>query len=160
MHQRAPNITLPWLGGRSFAMFGILSKMWRKTFRVEGCFSFLPKSLLFSSPWLEKVVPKSISFLEHSSAFVFQKVRFCSNEDIQKLIQFSFPCSSVSKESACSAEDLGSIPGWGRSPGEDPLQYSYLGNPIDREPGGLQSMGPQGISHYWVTNTFNIQAKS
>ena len=116
-------------------MFGILSKMWRKTFRVEGCFSFLPKSLLFSSPWLEKVVPKSISFLEHSSAFVFQKVRFCSNEDIQKLIQFSFPCSSVSKESACSAEDLGSIPGSGRSPGEgngNLLQYSCLGNPLER----------------------------
>ena len=29
-----------------------------------------------------------------------------------------FPCSSVSKESACNAGDLGSIPGLGRSPGE------------------------------------------
>ena len=29
-----------------------------------------------------------------------------------------FPCSSVSKESACSAEDSGSIPGLGRPPGE------------------------------------------
>ena len=116
-------------------MFGILSKMWRKTFRVEGCFSFLPKSLLFSSPWLEKVVPKSISFLEHSSAFVFQKVRFCSNEDIQKLIQFSFPCSSVSKESACSAGDSGLIPGLGRYPGEGngtPLQYPCLESLMDR----------------------------
>ena len=28
------------------------------------------------------------------------------------------PHSSVSKESACKAEDLGSIPGFGRSPGE------------------------------------------
>ena len=31
--------------------------------------------------------------------------------------------------------DLGSIPGWGRSPGEghgDPLQYSCLENPMDR----------------------------
>ena len=30
--------------------------------------------------------------------------------------------------------DLGSIPGWGRSPGEGngkPLQYSSLGNPVD-----------------------------
>ena len=129
-------------------MFGILSKMWRKTFRVEGCFSFLPKSLLFSSPWLEKVVPKSISFLEHSSAFVFQKVRFCSNEDIQKLIQFSFPCSSVSKESACSAEDLGSIPGSGRSPGEgngNLLQYPCLENVIDR---GAWRVTVQGATKY------------
>ena len=46
-----------------------------------------------------------------------------------------FPNSSVDKESACSAEDLGSIPGLGRSPGEgngNPLQYSCLENPGDR----------------------------
>ena len=38
-----------------------------------------------------------------------------------------FPGSSDSKASACIAEDLGSIPGLGRSPGEgtgNPLQYS------------------------------------
>ena len=43
-------------------------------------------------------------------------------------------CSSVSKESACNAGDLGWIPGLGRSPGEgngNPLQYSYLENPMD-----------------------------
>ena len=39
------------------------------------------------------------------------------------------------KESACNAEDMGSIPGLGRSPGEgnsNPLQYSCLENPIGR----------------------------
>ena len=39
-------------------------------------------------------------------------------------------------ESAGNAGDLGSIPGSGRSPGEgngNPLQYSYLENPMDRE---------------------------
>ena len=39
------------------------------------------------------------------------------------------------KESACNAGDSGSIPGSGRSPGEgsgNPLQYSCLGNPMDR----------------------------
>ena len=38
------------------------------------------------------------------------------------------------KESACSAGDLGSIPGLGRSPGEGksyPLQYSCLKNFMD-----------------------------
>ena len=42
---------------------------------------------------------------------------------------------SVSKESACNAEDPASIPGSGRSPGEgngNPLQYSCLENPMDR----------------------------
>ena len=46
-----------------------------------------------------------------------------------------FPGGSVSKDSACNAGDLGSIPGSGRSPGEgngNPLQYFRLENPIDR----------------------------
>ena len=41
-------------------------------------------------------------------------------------------CGSDGKESACNAGDMGSIPGWGRSPGErngNPLQYSCLDNP-------------------------------
>ena len=39
------------------------------------------------------------------------------------------------KESACSAEDMSSVPGSRRCPGEgngNQLQYSCLGNPIDR----------------------------
>ena len=47
----------------------------------------------------------------------------------------SFPGGSDGKESACNAGDLGSNPGWGRSPGEgngSPLQYSCLENPMDR----------------------------
>ena len=46
-----------------------------------------------------------------------------------------FPGGSDSKESACHAGDTSSIPGWGRSPGKgngNPLQYSCLGNPMDR----------------------------
>ena len=45
-----------------------------------------------------------------------------------------FPCGSAGKESTCSAGDLGSIPGLGRSSGEgkgDPFQYSGLENSID-----------------------------
>ena len=39
------------------------------------------------------------------------------------------------KESACQAEDMGSIPGSGRSPGGgngNALLYSCLGNPVGR----------------------------
>ena len=45
-----------------------------------------------------------------------------------------FPCSSVGKESACSAGDLGLILGSGRSSGEgngNPLQYPCLENLMD-----------------------------
>ena len=47
-----------------------------------------------------------------------------------------FPGGSNGKESACIAGDPGSIPGSGRVPGEgngNPLQYSCLENPMDRE---------------------------
>ena len=40
-----------------------------------------------------------------------------------------FPGGSAGKESACNVESLGSIPGLGRTPGEEnsyPLQYSGL----------------------------------
>ena len=42
-----------------------------------------------------------------------------------------FPCDSAGKEYARNVGDLGSIPGLGRSPGEEkgyPLQYSGLDN--------------------------------
>ena len=41
----------------------------------------------------------------------------------------------VAKNPPANAEDLGSISGWGRSPGGgngNPLQYSCLENPMDR----------------------------
>ena len=46
-----------------------------------------------------------------------------------------FPGGSEVKVSACNVGDLGSNPESGRSPGEgnsNPLQYSFLENPIDR----------------------------
>ena len=46
-----------------------------------------------------------------------------------------FPGGSDSKESACNAGDLGSIPGWERPPGGghgNPFQYFCLENPMDR----------------------------
>ena len=48
------------------------------------------------------------------------------------ILNYGFPGGSVGKESACNAEDLGSVPGLGRSPGGghgNPLQYSCLENP-------------------------------
>ena len=50
-----------------------------------------------------------------------------------------FPGGSVGKDPACSsgdARDTGLIPGSGTSPGgghSNPLQYSCLENPMDRE---------------------------
>ena len=56
-----------------------------------------------------------------------------------------FPGGSDGKESTCNVGDPGLILGSGRSPGEgtgNPLQYSCLGNDIDRGTWfGVQSMG-------------------
>ena len=52
----------------------------------------------------------------------------CVHHEFLKTV-FTFPHSSVGKESACSAGDPGSIPGSGRSPGEGngyPLRYSSV----------------------------------
>ena len=46
-----------------------------------------------------------------------------------------FPNGSAVKNPPANAGDVGLIPGSGRSPGEgnsNPLQYSYMGNPMDR----------------------------
>ena len=60
-----------------------------------------------------------------------------------------FPSGSDGKESACSAGDLGLIPGLGRSPGEGsdyPLQYSCLEDPMDRG-AWKATMGLQRVRH-------------
>ena len=65
-----------------------------------------------------------------------------------------FPHSSIGKESACNAGDLGSIPGPGRSSGEgngNPLQYSCLENPMDRAAWWATVHGAAGVGHNLVT---------
>ena len=55
------------------------------------------------------------------------------------------------KNGPVGAGDVGLILGSGRFPREgtgNPVQYSCLGNPMDRGAGGLQSMGLQRVRHY------------
>ena len=57
-----------------------------------------------------------------------------------------FPGASDLKVSAWNVEDLGSVPGSGRSPGEgngSPLQYSCLENPMD---GGIWLTTVHGVA--------------
>ena len=67
-----------------------------------------------------------------------------------KAIYYLYHFGSDSKESACNAEDMGSIPESGRSPGEGngyPLQYFCLRNPMTEEPVGLRSMESQRVRY-------------
>ena len=57
------------------------------------------------------------------------------------------PSGSVVKNLPANAGDADSIPGWGRSPGEEndnPLQYSWEYR-IKEEPEGLQSIESQKV---------------
>ena len=54
---------------------------------------------------------------------------------IDYLQTFPFPGGTVVKNMPATAGDMGSILGWGRSPGEgngNPLQYSCLENPMEQ----------------------------
>ena len=65
-----------------------------------------------------------------------------------------FPGGSDGKASACNAGDLGSIPGWGRFPGEGngkPLQYSCLENPMYRGAWWAAVHGIARVRHDLVT---------
>ena len=66
----------------------------------------------------------------------------CKESDLTKWLILSngdnkgFPGASVVKNPPTNAGAVGSITGLGKSPGEgngNPLQYSCLGNPLDRE---------------------------
>ena len=77
----------------------------------------------------------SLSGLCHSFSLSF-KVCVKHLLDNWALYILGFPGGSDGKKSAFNTRDAGSIPGSGRSPGEgnsNPLWYSCLGNPIDRE---------------------------
>ena len=66
--------------------------------------------------------------------FILPNLNFLSVNENNNSVDMKFN-GSDSKDSACNAEDLGSVPGSGRSPGEgngNPLQDSCLGNPMDR----------------------------
>ena len=65
-------------------------------------------------------------------------------------LKSELPGGSSSKEFAYHAGDPGSISGWGRSPGGgngNPLQYSCLGNPVDR---GAWWATDYGVAKNWT----------
>ena len=71
----------------------------------------------------------------------------------------SFPSGSVvdkPPDNLGAAEDKGSIPGSGRSPGGgngDPLQYSCWDNSMDRE--AWQANTPHGVAKNWTLPSTN-----
>ena len=85
-----------------------------------------------------------ISSTKFHTSGVADKISVCAGS------QVGFPGSSVSKESVCSAGDLGLIP-----ESERPLEKEMANHssilawkiPWTEEPSGLQSMGSQRVGH-------------
>ena len=88
----------------------------------------------------------------------FQFCSFC-HRDVIFLVRFiptwSFQVVLVVKNPRASAGDTraaGSVPGWGRFPGGGMATHSSIlawRIPWTEEPGGLQSIGSQGVGHDW-----------
>ena len=71
-----------------------------------------------------------------------------------------FAGGSDGKESTCNVGDLGSIPGWGRSPGEghgNPLQYSCLENPHGQRSLADYSAWGRRVRHDWANKHIALE---
>ena len=72
--------------------------------------------------------------------FSFSSDIYPGLELLDHLVVLGLPWCPVVKNPPANAGDAGSIPGLGRSPGEEngnPFQYSCLGNAMAVEPGRL-----------------------
>ena len=93
------------------------------------------------------------------------KGSFCFENKITFLIYIlqiiiDIPGSSDGKELACNAGGWGLIPGLGRSPVErnsNPLQYSCLGNPMDRVAWQATVHGVSRVGHDLATKPSTAQ---
>ena len=110
-------------------------------------------SLILSSLLVAQTVKSLLAVRETLVWFLGQEDPW-RRERLPTPVFLDFSCGSAGKESACSAGDLGSIPGLGRSPGEGkgyPLQYSGLENSIDCIVHWVTR-----ARHGWATFTFTL----
>ena len=117
-----------WLDGITDSMDMSLSKLWELVMDREAWLDAnqgVTKSRTWLNDWTE------LKVTEHA-----QRGRVPWGKPSCTITRTKgFPGGSEDKEYACCVGDPGSIPGWGRSPGErngNPLQYSCLENPMDQ----------------------------
>ena len=107
-----------------------------------------------SASLVAQVVKNPTSMQETLVRFLGKKAPW-RRDRLPTPIFMGFPGGSDGKESAYNAGDMGSIPGLGRSP----WRRAWLPTPVflpgespwTEEPGGLQSMRSQRVSHDWTT---------
>ena len=135
---------------------------WRRKWQPTP--GFLPRkfhgqrSLVGYSPWDHK----ESDMIEHTCTHIHQQQEHSwtlqwSSQSSQWTPAFpsSYRGGSDGKASAYNVGDLGSIPGLGRSSGEEMAPHSSTlawKIPWTEEPGRLQSMGLQRVGHDWATS--------
>ena len=125
---------------------------------MERYYAFYRGNLVKFKTLDENVSP---CITHHSPGDWFSKLwqRWWRSEHLLADLALILPCplatglplgGSDSKESACNAGDLSSIPGLGRSQEKEMATYSSIRAwriPWTEEPGGLQSTGSQRVRH-------------
>ena len=107
------------------------SAMWQRSgyLTLSLCLSVLNCKMEMTAP-----ASKGAYVFKWANTSTMLRPALTLTEDLL-ILCYSFPGGSEGKESACNAEDPGSIPGLGRSPGQgngNPRQYSCLENSMDR----------------------------
>ena len=110
--------------------FGIVKKAEIDVFLELSCFSLDPADV-------GNLISGSSAFSKTSLNIRKFTVHILLKPGLKNFENYftSFPSGAEVKAPACNVGDLGSIPGSGRSPGEEngnPLLYSCLENPVDR----------------------------
>ena len=98
----------------------------------------------------------AMSFSKESSQSIDQVCIFCISGRCFINSSAVKHLPAMQEETMNNEGDVGLIPGSGRSPGErngKPLQYSCLGNPMDREARETTVLESQSLGHDWVTDT-------
>ena len=134
----------------------------------------LAKSLFFEVSVYVKWASLVAQLIKNLPAMQETPVRFLGQEDplrrdrLPTQVFLGFPGGSADKESTCNAGDLGSVPQFGRSPGEGngyPLQYSGLENSMDSIVHGVAKNWTQ-LSNFhftymkWYKTPCNCQVKA
>ena len=121
--------------------------------------SLRSKFKCFHLLWLPKYAEKQIQ--QNKSGLLSVWLEF---ENLHaSLFCGGFPGVSGVKNLPTNAGDVGSSPGLRRSPGEgnsSPLQYSCLGNPMDRGTWQLQSTGSQRVRHKLTTKQQQVRIRN
>ena len=139
---------LPWAYAEKFLLIplGNYYTLRTKCFKsvMPPCTSDTPDSAALSTLYIPPPGKFFLQLCVHALLSNFRQIR----------LFLGFSGGWVVKNPPANAGDEGLIPGLRRSPGEEndkPLQYSCLGNPMDRGVWWAMSMGSQRVRHDLVT---------